>query len=443
MKRIWLFLYLLVLCAEFAESSDVSRKLGWYAGGGADCNFPVFLGGERSAFMSLLGLGATVEGGVDFRGWQFGGLISGTYFWEGDGSMGLFEKTGLFRFEAAAARTLDDSLIPAFPHWFGMRPQVTVGGGLVILSHWQNNWDKERNRDLKYATTGMFIAGTGYYLDFHVLPNLTIYTGPSVTLWADSHGVMGYPTMTLGVRAHSPRPAKKVVKADASEARIKVLLTENVDETVSADFWVDVNDEITKWYFTIKDPVGATVFRKHGGKNVPKRINFEDNLFIPGAAYQCNFQITGKNIGTAEDESPFLKEIREVRTADGKIKITSSSIEFQANKNTYDELPQEKREINERILDEFANILKKYQSGYTHLIVGHANGLEIKTEQDMAQADEISLSRAESVRKALIKRGVPAAALQAQGHGGREPVTTKKKEGWKNRRVEIIIEEIH
>lgn len=225
MKKAWFLLFLLAALAVFADDVGASRKLGWYAGAGVDCNFPVFLGARQSAFMSHLGLGATFEGGVDFHGWQFGGLLSGTYFWEGDGNMGLFEKTGLFRFEATAARTLDDGLIPAFPHWFGMRPQITVGGGLVILSHWQNNWDKERSRNLESTVTGMFIAGTGYYFDFHILPNLTIYTGPSVTLWADSHGVMGYPTVTLGVRAHSSRPSK--VKDGTKNKRAEIIIEEN------------------------------------------------------------------------------------------------------------------------------------------------------------------------------------------------------------------------
>lgn len=70
------------------------------------------------------------------------------------------------------------------------------------------------------------------------------------------------------------------------------------------------------------------------------------------------------------------------------------------------------------------------------VVIGHADS----TGSDPLN-DKLSLQRANAIREEMIKRGIPAADIVAEGRGKREPVV-KTGEGVaeaRNRRVEIIV----
>ena len=70
------------------------------------------------------------------------------------------------------------------------------------------------------------------------------------------------------------------------------------------------------------------------------------------------------------------------------------------------------------------------------VVIGHADS----TGSDPLN-DKLSLQRANAIREEMIKRGIPAADVVAEGRGKREPVV-KTGEGVaeaRNRRVEIIV----
>lgn len=86
------------------------------------------------------------------------------------------------------------------------------------------------------------------------------------------------------------------------------------------------------------------------------------------------------------------------------------------------------------VLAELAAFLKK-ASGQTFYVAGHTDD-----EGDLQANMKLSRERAEAVVKDLVSRGVPAAALSAQGAGPVSPVATNfTPEGRAlNRRVEIV-----
>lgn len=88
------------------------------------------------------------------------------------------------------------------------------------------------------------------------------------------------------------------------------------------------------------------------------------------------------------------------------------------------------------ILDEIAGVLRQHAEITLAEVQGHTDN-----RGSEKQNTALSQSRAESVRKALIKRGIDAARLSAKGHGPTRPafanLTTEGRQ--KNRRVEIKI----
>jgi outer membrane protein OmpA-like peptidoglycan-associated protein len=90
-----------------------------------------------------------------------------------------------------------------------------------------------------------------------------------------------------------------------------------------------------------------------------------------------------------------------------------------------------------RALDKLAELLKR-DSGLRALVEGHTDS-QGNAEKNLA----LSTQRAESVRQALIGRGVEPERVQAEGLGEANPVATNASEAGRsrNRRVEIRLSE--
>lgn len=89
-----------------------------------------------------------------------------------------------------------------------------------------------------------------------------------------------------------------------------------------------------------------------------------------------------------------------------------------------------------KLLDNVAEILKRFTDVKKVRIEGHTDDIK-----DDAYNLKLSQKRAESVRDALIKRGVDKARLEAQGYGKTRPLLNEKTDAAraKNRRVEFVI----
>jgi OOP family OmpA-OmpF porin len=87
------------------------------------------------------------------------------------------------------------------------------------------------------------------------------------------------------------------------------------------------------------------------------------------------------------------------------------------------------------ILDDVARVLMEHPELSSIEVQGHF-------QQDPHRARSLSQLRADSVRKALIERGVAAARLTSRGYGEERPIDTNKTEAGRkrNRRIEIWVQ---
>ncbi|MEN9848634.1 MAG: hypothetical protein RL368_1374 [Pseudomonadota bacterium] len=91
--------------------------------------------------------------------------------------------------------------------------------------------------------------------------------------------------------------------------------------------------------------------------------------------------------------------------------------------------------LAERKMDRLAEIIQTYQTRKV-LITGHADALG-----ETAYNQNLSERRAHTVLNALVKRGVSASRLKAQGVGESRPIAsnTNAEGRQQNRRVEMLI----
>jgi outer membrane protein OmpA-like peptidoglycan-associated protein len=119
------------------------------------------------------------------------------------------------------------------------------------------------------------------------------------------------------------------------------------------------------------------------------------------------------------------------RTADNQLKLNiPNDISFDFNSANI-------KPAMHNVLDPFANNLRGDPNARIE-IVGHTDS----TGSDAVNYP-LSVERAQSVRDYLLSRGVPAASVQTEGRGEREPVADNGTEAGRarNRRVEIYLRE--
>jgi OmpA-OmpF porin, OOP family len=94
------------------------------------------------------------------------------------------------------------------------------------------------------------------------------------------------------------------------------------------------------------------------------------------------------------------------------------------------------RPVSNALLDEVASVIKQHPEIVKIEVQGHTD-----STGDKARNKLLSKARAESVRKALVKRGVATKSLDAQGYGQDQPIADNATDDGKtlNRRVQFKI----
>jgi outer membrane protein OmpA-like peptidoglycan-associated protein len=74
-------------------------------------------------------------------------------------------------------------------------------------------------------------------------------------------------------------------------------------------------------------------------------------------------------------------------------------------------------------------------------VEGHAVNISGTEREQREELIPLSTARAETVREALIERGMDADRISIVGRGGSDPIVphTDLENRWKNRRVEFIL----
>ncbi|MCP5515191.1 MAG: OmpA family protein [Spirochaetales bacterium] len=218
------------------------------------------------------------------------------------------------------------------------------------------------------------------------------------------------------------------------------------------DFALDVkeNYKIYGWEGVITDSDGKQVmsFSAEGDPeaNIIWNGETENNYKLTsGAVYTASVRVADMagNIGTAKGEFPI--DIALIKR-DGKYYINTENIIFSAYKSSIDSRGKETAAINRKSLKRVADLMKAYPE-YSVVIEGHALNVLLgagtaREKKEEAILEKLTVDRAESVRKELIKLGVPEKSLKIEAFGGKYPIAPVKdlKERWKNRRVVFVVD---
>ena len=160
--------------------------------------------------------------------------------------------------------------------------------------------------------------------------------------------------------------------------------------------------------------------------------------------FTASLSITDMNGNTAAMDSNFSIDII-AYVENGKYYLMVPDIIFSAYKSSLDSRGRETGEKNLQTVKKVSELFKKYPE-YTIVLEGHALNVFQGTSSAKEKKEEgvllpLTQKRAESVRKALIREGVPEDKIVIEYFGGKFPVEPVKdmKNRWKNRRVEFVI----
>jgi outer membrane protein OmpA-like peptidoglycan-associated protein/Tfp pilus assembly protein PilF len=162
------------------------------------------------------------------------------------------------------------------------------------------------------------------------------------------------------------------------------------------------------------------------------------SLFSPQKMAEAKKAADAKAKGLAVGGGPSVKEKVASKTSSGtKLAVPGGKDKTIAEQIRFDFDSAKLKKESEAVLDEIAGFLKSEADGIDYVeIEGHADKVG-----DDAYNVKLSLLRAQTVRNALIARGVPAAKLTAKGYGNFCPVDsdTDADALAKNRRVQFAI----
>lgn len=223
---------------------------------------------------------------------------------------------------------------------------------------------------------------------------------------------------------------------------------DGIDDELKISIRVSELTEVKKWKLSIFDPEG-NYFHGYSGTGEPGNTIIWDGRSKNGelveAAVDYDYRMTIEdaygNVAVYEEEIPV--DVLVIKDGD-KYKIRISSIIFAPNSPQFSSKEQE-LDTNVRILDRIAQILKKYRQ-YKIRIEGHAvitrwADPEAAKKEQTEELIPLSKHRAETVKKALIERGLDPARFETVGIGGSDPFVPHSdlENRWKNRRVEFIL----
>ncbi|MBN2652742.1 MAG: OmpA family protein [Spirochaetales bacterium] len=267
----------------------------------------------------------------------------------------------------------------------------------------------------------------------------------------------------LYVKGNNPNTESDEILLDISAPAVSVKLApvpfspdnDGIDDTVDIMFSMKSSSGIKFWKFEIFDPKGNLFKVYEGFGDKVNKITWDGRsdsgeTVFSAEDYKYVMTVFDNVANKAVVEGIIPVDILVVKVGD-KLKIQIANINFAPNSAELETKDKEIADKNMRVLRRLAEILKKYDS-YRITVEGHANSVKWynETEREKEETEELvplSLARAETVRKILISLGVKAERLNAMGIGGRQPLVdpkddaeTWKKENWKNRRVEFILE---
>jgi flagellar hook assembly protein FlgD len=206
---------------------------------------------------------------------------------------------------------------------------------------------------------------------------------------------------------------------------------------------------IDSWSMNIYDP-GGSLFRSFSARWPQKQAvwngkGLKGDMVQSAEDYPLKVSVRDEfgNVGTLAGKVPI--DILVYRTATG-YRIQSSRIFFKPFTADYRDVPAEIARQNAARLDALAAKLEKFRD-YKVKLVGHAVMIYWNDigRGKIEQADvliPLSEARARAIVEAMVRRGLAASMLTAEGVGAADQIVpdSNYKDRWQNRRVAFFLE---
>ncbi len=224
---------------------------------------------------------------------------------------------------------------------------------------------------------------------------------------------------------------------------------DGVDDELTISTSVRDTSPIDSWDLTIFDPTGVK-FNEFSGKGTPTSRIVWDGLSSSGELVQSASDYP--MVMTVRDALGNVTRAKAVASVDvlvvregGQLKIRIASIVFAPNTANYLDVPASEKERNLKTIGRLAEIFKKYGT-YNIRIEGYAvmvnwNNPTEGTAEQKAILIPLSKARADSIKQALVDRGIQANRVTTVGKGGVDPIVpfSDLENRWKDRRVEFVL----
>lgn len=231
---------------------------------------------------------------------------------------------------------------------------------------------------------------------------------------------------------------------------------DGLNDTAVIKLSADHLEEPTEgWTVVITDPKG-NIFRTITGEgSLPSEITWDGLSDNGEKVFSRNTYIAkaSANLSQKDSERTGLKTIEstvEIKTGlvlqvivpEHEWKIVVNTINFDADKESFDSLTAEQNTSNSETLDEVAEQIKAHPTA-TVVVEGYANNVSNTEKENTEELVPLSQKRAEVIVELLVQRGIDREILSAKGMGGSNPIAKwdDNANWWKNRRVEFIIKQ--
>ncbi|MBQ3650262.1 MAG: OmpA family protein [Treponema sp.] len=211
-----------------------------------------------------------------------------------------------------------------------------------------------------------------------------------------------------------------------------------------------------EWTLTIIDPQGNG-FRTWSGTGYPPQEIVWDGLGDDGTLafsrenYKAQLSVTlcekdRQLLGRDELEAivegyvTIANGIILKRTGEGEWRIELTSISFDPDKATFNNLSEVELVLFMQSLDEIAQKMLTVKDTKVR-VEGYANSTTGTEKENIEDLIPLSQKRAEKIEELLIERGIESEKITAVGMGGANPKAslTDRANWWKNRRIEIVL----
>lgn len=211
------------------------------------------------------------------------------------------------------------------------------------------------------------------------------------------------------------------------------------------------------WSLKIIDPAGNVFRTWEGTGKLPKQIVWDGKSDEGEGVFSDNTYKAELEVIPCEKDRILLGMDSVKASVEGSVEIKTgvvlqssgdnewsikmTSVPFDANEATFNQLTKEQREELDKTIDEIVSKVNSIGRNTTVIVRGYANNVSGTEKENIEELIPLSQKRAEMMVSMLTLRGIPENQITAEGRGGADPIASRedRENWWKNRRIEFII----